>query len=69
MDLSTVPNVDTIAPQPASRLCAPETGSWSAPRMVSRVRTVAFHGIEVMPIDVQVQAASGMPSFTIVGWN
>ncbi len=35
--------------------------------MVSRVRTVAFHGIEVMPIDVQVQAASGMPSFTIVG--
>ncbi len=35
--------------------------------MVSRVRTVAFHGIEIMPIDVQVQAASGMPSFTIVG--
>ncbi len=35
--------------------------------MVSRVGTVAFHGIEVMPIDVQVQAASGMPTFTIVG--
>ena len=34
--------------------------------MVSRVRTVAFHGIEVMPIDVQVQAASGMPTFAIV---
>ena len=67
MDLSTVPNIDTMPSQPASRLRAPESGNWSAPRMVSRVRTVAFHGIEVMPIFVQVQATSGMPSFTNVG--
>ncbi len=67
MDLSTAANLDTMTAQPALRPCAPEPGSWSARRMVSRVRTVAFHGIEVMPIDVQVQAASGMPSFTIVG--
>lgn len=35
--------------------------------MVARVRTVAFQGIEVMPIDVQVQMASGLPAFTLVG--
>jgi magnesium chelatase family protein len=35
--------------------------------MVSRVTTVAFQGIEVIDIDVQVQMASGLPSFTIVG--
>jgi len=35
--------------------------------MVSRVATVAFHGIDVIDIDVQVQVSSGMPSFQIVG--
>jgi magnesium chelatase family protein len=35
--------------------------------MVQRVSTVAFEGIEVRPVDVQVQIASGMPAFTIVG--
>ncbi len=35
--------------------------------MVSRVKTVAFRGIEVVPIDVQVQLTGGLPSFTIVG--
>jgi magnesium chelatase family protein len=35
--------------------------------MVARVATVAFHGIEVVDVDVQVQVAGGMPSFTIVG--
>ena len=33
--------------------------------MVQRVTTVAFEGIEVRP--VQVQVAPGMPAFTIVG--
>ncbi|WP_435640754.1 YifB family Mg chelatase-like AAA ATPase [Micavibrio aeruginosavorus] len=35
--------------------------------MVARVQTVAFHGVDVCPVDVQVQIASGLPSFTIVG--
>ena len=35
--------------------------------MVQRVSTVAFEGIEVRPVDVQVQIAPGMPAFTIVG--
>ena len=35
--------------------------------MVARVNTVAFQGIEVLPVDVQVQMAAGLPAFTIVG--
>jgi len=35
--------------------------------MVARVLTVAFQGIEVLPVDVQVQVAPGMPGFTLVG--
>lgn len=35
--------------------------------MVSRVSTVSFQGIDVLPIDVQVQLTSGMPGFLIVG--
>jgi magnesium chelatase family protein len=35
--------------------------------MVQPVTTVAFEGIEVRPVDVQVQVAPGMPAFTIVG--
>jgi magnesium chelatase family protein len=35
--------------------------------MVQRVSTVAFEGIEVRPVDVQVQVAPAMPAFTIVG--
>ena len=35
--------------------------------MVQRVSTVAFEGIEVRPVDVQVQVAAGMLAFTIVG--
>ncbi len=35
--------------------------------MVARVNTVAFQGIDVQDIDVQVQMAAGLPSFTIVG--
>jgi magnesium chelatase family protein len=34
--------------------------------MVQRVTTVAFEGIEIRPVDVQVQVAPGMPAFTIV---
>lgn len=35
--------------------------------MVTRVQTVAFAGIEAVPVDVQVQIAPGLPTFTIVG--
>ncbi len=35
--------------------------------MAGRIRTVAFSGIDALPVDVQVQIASGMPSFMIVG--
>ena len=35
--------------------------------MVARVNTVAFRGIDVLDDDVQVQMASGLPAFTIVG--
>ena len=35
--------------------------------MVARIHTVAFQGIEVLPIEVQVQMAPGLPSFLVVG--
>ncbi|WP_373235507.1 YifB family Mg chelatase-like AAA ATPase [Cohaesibacter celericrescens] len=35
--------------------------------MVAHVQTVSFHGIVARPVDVQVQVASGLPAFTIVG--
>ena len=33
--------------------------------MVQRVATVAFEGIEVHPVDVQVQVVPGMVAFTL----
>src|SRR5574340_1106127 len=35
--------------------------------MVQRIATVAFEGIEARAVDVQVQVASGLPAFAIVG--
>ncbi len=35
--------------------------------MVARVNTVAFEGIEVRPVDVEVQISSGVVAFNIVG--
>ena len=35
--------------------------------MVAHVSTVAFQGIEVLDVDVQVQTSAGLPAFTIVG--
>lgn len=35
--------------------------------MVAHVNTVAFSGIDVLPIEVQVAVAGGLPTFTIVG--
>ena len=35
-------------------------------RLVARVNTVAFQGIDVIDVDVQVQIAAGLPAFTIL---
>jgi magnesium chelatase family protein len=35
--------------------------------MVARVRTVAFHGVEVIEVETQVTIASGLPAFTVAG--
>src|SRR5471032_1822803 len=35
--------------------------------MVARVQSVAFQGIDVLPVDVQVTIAAGLPNFFVVG--
>jgi magnesium chelatase family protein len=35
--------------------------------MVARISTIAFQGVDVQRVDVQVQISSGLPAFTIVG--
>ena len=35
--------------------------------MVARINTVAFQGVDIRPVDVQVQISSGLPAFNIVG--
>ncbi|HUC63415.1 MAG TPA: YifB family Mg chelatase-like AAA ATPase [Alphaproteobacteria bacterium] len=35
--------------------------------MVARVSTVAFQGVDVLAIDVEVQMSSGLPAFNLVG--
>ncbi|MEA1937942.1 MAG: YifB family Mg chelatase-like AAA ATPase, partial [Pseudomonadota bacterium] len=35
--------------------------------MVARIQTFAFQGIDVLPIDVQVQMTGGLPAFSVVG--
>ena len=35
--------------------------------MVARISTVAFSGIDVLPISAEVHIANGLPAFTIVG--
>ncbi len=34
---------------------------------IATIKTVAFQGVDVLDVDVQVQMASGMPAFAIVG--
>lgn len=36
--------------------------------MVARINTIAFSGVDVQSIDVQVQISNGLPAFTIVGY-
>ena len=35
--------------------------------MVQRAATVAFQGVDAVPVDVQVQVAPGLPAFHVVG--
>ena len=35
--------------------------------MLARVHTVAFQGIEVIDVDVQISIGAGMPAFLLVG--
>lgn len=35
--------------------------------MVARIHTVAFQGIETIPVEVQVHLGAGLPAFTVVG--
>lgn len=35
--------------------------------MVTRIQTVAFEGIDTLPVEVQVHIGAGLPAFTIVG--
>jgi magnesium chelatase family protein len=35
--------------------------------MVARVRTVAFHGVEVIDVEAQVTITAGLPAFAVVG--
>ena len=35
--------------------------------MITRIHTVAFQGIETLPVEVQVHLGAGLPAFTIVG--
>src|ERR1700710_2422304 len=34
---------------------------------IARIRSFAFSGIEAVPVEVQVQIASGLPAFLVVG--
>ena len=34
---------------------------------IARVQSFAFSGIEAVPVEVQVQIASGLPAFLVVG--
>ncbi len=35
--------------------------------MVSRCYTIAFNGVNTVPVEVQTQISAGLPAFTIVG--
>lgn len=43
------------------------TASSGSGQPVAHISTIAFQGIDVVPVDVQVHMGPGMPNFTIVG--
>ena len=65
MDGFTGPGyADTAGSADTDAAPAPQKGR---NRMVSRVHTVAFNGVDVLDIDCQVQLSSGMVAFNVVG--
>ena len=42
-------------------------GAFGPDRQAGRIATVAFQGIDTVPVDVQVQMGAGLPTFTVVG--
>jgi len=53
--------------EPTTTRAGPVAGIKGAARMVARVNTVAFQGLDAVPIDVQVRISPGLPAFTVVG--
>ncbi len=47
--------------------CSPCFSLEDKAKMVARVNTLAFEGIEARPVDVQIQIYGGRVDFTIVG--
>ena len=37
-------------------------------QMVAIINTIAFQGVSVQSVDVQVQISNGLPAFTIAGY-
>ncbi|MDR1693781.1 MAG: YifB family Mg chelatase-like AAA ATPase [Lactobacillaceae bacterium] len=35
--------------------------------MLAKINTIAFNGLEILDVDLQIQISSGLPAFTIVG--
>ena len=35
--------------------------------MLARINTITFNGLEILDVDLQIQVASGLPAFNIVG--
>src|SRR5689334_10864887 len=58
---------DCLLPGPRSRPIAWVAAHIRGGKMVARVRTVAFQGIEAVPVDVQVMIAPGKVGMQIVG--
>src|SRR3546814_6939648 len=57
----------TALPGPGPTGRQPQENFRPQPQMVARINTVAFAGVEVLDIDVQVQTGAGLPTFTVVG--
>ncbi len=59
-----MPPALAIRPYSAYKSVCHEAGGLT---LVARVNTVAFEGIEVLDIDVQVQLSGGIVAFNVVG--
>ena len=66
MGVGTIPNKNQQSEvNPSPFATASNTAIFVS--MLARISSFAFSGIEAVPVEVQVQIASGLPSFLIVG--